>query len=445
MTTLPRLVLALALAIAPAAARAQDTALAHPLTLGDAARLAARRNSQAEEARDRADAATARITQRRSELLPQFSASAQESGSTINTNTFPFDLSRFGFDPNGTVIGPVNALDVRAQFAMSLVNIASYDRVSAAKSAAGASAADAANIGDLAGELAARTYVRLQRAEALVAARLADSVLADSLLGIARQQLKSGVGVAIDVTRARVQASTIRAQLIFQRADRDRSRLELQRVLNLPLETKVTLADSLEPPAGSAPLPSESAAVALAMRARADLRAAALQVDAAKTSVSAIKSERLPSLGVAANYGVIGQNGMSYLPTYNWGVAVSIPIFDGLRRESRIEEQKAGVREAVSHQSALVRQASIEVRSALVDLSAAAEQMEAARERLDLSQLEVTQARDRFVAGVAGNLDVIQASSNLNTARSQLVEALAAYQYSRVTLARAEGTITRLP
>jgi outer membrane protein TolC len=71
--------------------------------------------------------------------------------------------------------------------------------------------------------------------------------------------------------------------------------------------------------------------------------------------------------------------------------------------------------------------------------------MEAARERLDLSQLEVTQARDRFIAGVAGNLDVIQASSNLNTARSQLVEALAQYQNSRVTLARAEGTITRLP
>jgi outer membrane protein TolC len=237
----------------------------------------------------------------------------------------------------------------------------------------------------------------------------------------------------------------VRAQLIFQRADRDRSRLELLRVLNLPLESTVALADSLDPAAGTTPLPSESAAVALAMRARADLRAAALQVDAAKTSVSAIKSERIPSLGVAANYGVTGQNGLSYLPTYNWGVALSMPIFDGFRRESRIDEQKAVVNEALTHQSALVRQASIEVRTAMVDLTAAAEQMEAARERLDLSQLEVTQARDRFIAGVAGNLDVIQASSNLNTARSQLVEALAQYQNSRVTLARAEGTITRLP
>ena len=126
-------------------------------------------------------------------------------------------------------------------------------------------------------------------------------------------------------------------------------------------------------------------------------------------------------------------------------MALQVPIFDGLRREARIEEQKAAVREATSRQQALVLQTSIEVRGGLDDLAAAREQMAAAEERLELSQLEVTQARERFVAGISGNLDVIQASSNLNTARSQLIEALAAFQAARVQLARAEGTVTALP
>jgi outer membrane protein TolC len=278
-----------------------------------------------------------------------------------------------------------------------------------------------------------------------VTARLADSLLADSLLGIARDQLKSGVGVAIDVTRAKVQASTVRAQLIFQRADRDRSRLDLLRVLNLPTNTRLALADSLDRLPAPAELPSESAAVNIAMNSRADLRAAMMQLQASQTAVSAVKAERLPSLGVGASYGVIGKNGASYLPTYTWGVALQVPIFDGLRREARIEENTAAVREATSKEHALVLQTSIEVRGALDDLAAAREQMAAAEERLELSQLEVTQARERFVAGIAGNLDVIQASSNLNTARSQLVEALAAYQAARVQLARAEGTVTALP
>ena len=441
-----RTLAALLFALAAPAARAQDTTIARPLSLGDVARLAAKRNANAEEARDRADAAGARVTQRRSELLPQFSASAQEGGATFNTAAlFPPPFTFPGINPNGEVVGPLNTLDVRAHFEMSLVNVSSYKRVAAAKDQYGASSADAANTGDLAGELAARAYVRVQRAEALVQARLADSVLADSLLTIAKDQLQSGVGVAIDVTRARVQLSTVRAQLIFQRADRDRSRLELLRVLNLPLDTRLTLADSLDRLPAPAALPSESAAVAIAYRSRADLRAAVLQLQASESGVAAAQAERLPSLGAAASYGSIGKNGASYLPTYTWGLQISIPIFDGLRREGRIEEQKAQMREATSHQRAIVRQAAIEVRGALDDLAAAREQMVAAQERLELSQLEVQQARERFVAGVAGNLDVITASSNLNTARSQEVESLAAYQAARIALARAEGTVTLLP
>jgi outer membrane protein len=435
--------LALALALAPAA-RGQDSALAHPLTLGDAARVAARRNAQAEQARDRADAASARVTQRRADLLPQLSGVALESGHTINTATFGFTLPP-PIDPAGSLLGPVNTLDARARVALSLVDVAAFERVSSAGAAARASTADAKNLADLAGEAAARAYLRLQRAAALVVARRADSVLADSLLGIAQAQLQSGVGVAIDVTRAKAQASGVRAQLIFQRADRDRSRLEFLRVLNLPLDTRFTLADSLDQLPLLDAIPSESAAVAVALRSRADLSAAALELQAAQTGVSAVKAERLPSLAAAADFGTSGVNGASYLPTYFWGVQLSLPIFDGLRREGRIEEERAAVREARSRQRALLLQAAIDVRTALVDLAAAREQLGAARERLDLAQLEVRQARDRFVAGIAGNLDVIQASTNLNIARSEFVESLAAYQAARVELARAQGTVLALP
>jgi len=446
MSPLRPLLLSLALGAAALGApplRAQDSALAHPLTLGDAVRLAARLNAQAEQARDRADAAKARVTQRRSEILPQLDATAIEGGRTYNSATFGLPLP--GFDPNGQIIGPVNTFDARAHAALSLVNLASYERISAASDAYGASSADAANVGDAAGQLAGIAYLRLQRAIALVNARIADSLLADSLLAIARDQLASGVGVAIDVTRAQVQLSSVRAQLISQRADRDHSRLEFLRVVNLPLGTTFTLADSLEGLAPDQALPSESAAVATALRMRPDLRAAELQLQAARTTVKSVQMERVPSLGVAADYGWSALNGGSYLPTYTWGIQFSLPIFDGLRREARIEEDQAAVQEAMSRRQAIYQQASIEVRQALVDAIAAREQLVVARERLALSTLEVAQARERFMAGVAGNLDVIQASSNLNTSRSQLIEALANFQAARLAFARAEGVILSIP
>jgi outer membrane protein TolC len=93
----------------------------------------------------------------------------------------------------------------------------------------------------------------------------------------------------------------------------------------------------------------------------------------------------------------------------------------------------------------LQAQAAVEVRSALLDLRGAREQLAAARERLQLAELEVSQARDRFRAGVAGNADVVTASVGLTGARTAYVDALAAYQFARVALARAEGAVTQLP
>ncbi len=156
-------------------------------------------------------------------------------------------------------------------------------------------------------------------------------------------------------------------------------------------------------------------------------------------SSGAVRAERLPSLSAFGDYGSIGKNGGALLPTYNWGVQLSLPIFDGLRREGRAEEQTALRREIDVRRRDLREQASVEVRTALLDLASAREAVAAARERVQLAEQEVAQASERFRAGVAGNADVFTASLSLNGARTQVVDALAAYQAARIALARSQG------
>ncbi|HEU4643728.1 MAG TPA: TolC family protein [Gemmatimonadaceae bacterium] len=433
----------LTLAAAPAAARAQDTTLAHPLSLGDAARLAARQSASAQAARFRSEQAAARISQSRAALLPNFSVDAIESGHTINTATFGLELP--GMNPDGEIIGPVKTLDTRGRLSLSLLDLGALGRVKSARSAADASEADAVNVAEQSAALAAAAYLRTQRADAQLLARLADSVLADSLLGIARDQFRAGVGVALDVTRAEAQVASVRAQLIVARNERDRASLELQRALGLSLGTTVRLADSLSTLPISDTLPDEQAAIERAMRQRPDLRAADAQLQAAEQQASAIKAERLPSVGVFGDEGWLGTNSGNMLNTYTWGVQVSLPIFDGFRREGRIQEQEAVAREVDVRRRDLRQQAAIEVRGALLDLRSAREQVDAARERLRLAEQELKQAQDRFTAGVAGNADVITASLSLNASRNLVIDALTSYQSARVSLARAEGSVTTLP
>jgi outer membrane protein TolC len=389
------------------------------------------------------EAAQARVTQRRSDLLPNVSGLVAERRTTLNSAAaFPIELPMPGIDPRGSILGPLDVFDARARVTQSLYDPAARARVASARTSVEAATADVGQTADLAAAQAANAYLGVLRADAVYHARLQDSTLAAELVRIARDQLSAGTGVALDVTRARSQLTAARTQLIMARNERDRTRIDLARTLGLPL-VHLELVDSL----GTLPLDvatTEREALDRAYRGRSDLQAITLQAEAARQQVGAIRKEKLPTVGVMGDYGVSQRNGRSYLPTYDLGIMLSVPIFDGLRREGRVAEQEAAVRDLESRARDLRIQVEADVRNAVLDLASSTEAVAAARERLSLAEQEVAQSRERFQAGVSGNADVITASQTLNLARTQLVDALTSYQASRVALARAEGVISTL-
>jgi outer membrane protein len=444
-----RVAMAIALTSISASSSLSQTAPATPLTLGDAARLAARQSAAAQGARFRADEAEARVRERRADLLPNLSSYVQEAGRTFNTSTLGIDFPTPAgqkpiFDPQGQVEGPVNTLDVRGRVQQNLLDLGALGRVRAAKASARSSNADAEAVAEQAATVATSAYVRAMRADADLRSRRADTVLATELLGIAQSQLQAGTGVGLDVTRAQAQLAATRASFIASRTARDHAHLDLLRALSLPVGTEIVLADSLAESVTGEPLPDEATLVALAIRARPDLLAEEERVRAAEQGLSSIKAERLPTLGLVADDGIIGKNGAKLLNTYTWGLQVSLPIFDGFRREARVQEQRSVVKEAEVRRRDLELQAAADVRGALLDLAGAREQLDAARERLRFAEQELSQARERFNAGVAGNADVVNASLGLTSSRTLVNDALNAFQLARVSLARATGSVTSL-
>lgn len=424
-----------------------------PLSLGGAARLAAVQSANSEEARYRIDQARGRLRQSQSALLPSLSALGSQNQRTFNTASFGISFPSVPgqpplFDPNGSVAGPVNIYDFRARVASTLLDLSARERVRASRTLVRAGTFDAENQGQLAAASAAVTYVRVLQAESQLENRAADSVLAAELLTIARQQLLAGTGVALDVTRAQSQLAATRALLIAARNTRDRARLDLNRAVGVTLDETLALTDRLPAlPIDSVTLPDEATAERIATTRRADLRVAAEQAAAAQQAARAIRAERYPALQAFVDD---GNTGLGFtrgrlLNTYTYGVQVSWPIYNGGLRQGREQEQRAAAAELDVRARDLQTQTSVDVRGALLDLRSAREQVSAARERLQLAEQEVTQARDRFRAGVSGNADVITASQSLTGARTGFVDALTSYQNARVALARAQGTVVDLP
>jgi outer membrane protein TolC len=418
------------------------------LSLGDAARLAAAQTAGVQSAQARVDEAQARVRQSRSALLPQIDATPNWTSHTLNSASFGFNFPAVPgqpplLDPNGQIIGPVKIWDFRGNASQSLFDLSARERVKAAQSSVLAADADVATAAEQSATNAATIYVRALRNDAALQARLADSTVAADLLVIARDQLTAGVGVGLDVTRAQSQLAAARAQVISARNDRGRSRLDLLRALNLPLDTPLELTDSL----ASLPLPGatdEAAAVDVAVRTRPDIRAADAQLAVAQQQLAVIRASRLPTVGVFGNDGPTGLGFNHLLNTYTYGVQLTWPIFEGGRRSGQAQEQEAVARDIDVRRRDLRQQVAVDVRSAFLDIASAREQVDAARERQTLAELELQQARERFSAGVSGNADVVTALSSLNAARTGLIDALSAYQTARVSLARAEGTVSQL-
>ena len=180
-------------------------------------------------------------------------------------------------------------------------------------------------------------------------------------------------------------------------------------------------------------------AVARALGARRDYQSALTSVSAAELTRKAAQAERLPSLQFNGNYGIIGPTFADSHGTYTAAVSLNIPIFQGERVRGKILESDALLEQRRAQLEDLKGRIAFEVRTAFLDLNAAGEQVQVARSNVDLAQQQLTQARDRFTAGVTNNLEVIQAQEAVATANENYISSLYSYNSAKAALGRAVG------
>ena len=113
--------------------------------------------------------------------------------------------------------------------------------------------------------------------------------------------------------------------------------------------------------------------------------------------------------------------------------------FRGGKVHSDVLEAEAQLRQARSQLGDLRGRIDYEVRASLLDLNAAAEQVEVARSSVELAEEALAQSQDRFTAGVADNLEVVQAQESVAAAHESYIQSLYAHNLAKVELARAIG------
>jgi outer membrane protein TolC len=372
------------------------------------------------------------------EQLPDVSGRVSETRQKI-------DLAAFGFGgPGGpsfpgvpTVVGPFNVFDARVFVSQSVFDLGALNDARSESHMVEAARLTHRSARDFVIHVAGNAYVQALAASARADAARAQFETADVLYKQALDLREGGLVAGIDVLRSQVQRSTLQQRSTAAQNEFEKVKLGLARIVGLPLGQAFTLDPNL--PDFPQPDLTLDQAVDVASRTRPDYQAALERVKAAEAVRASVVGSNLPSARVSADVGEIGLTPTDARNTFTLVGSVSVPIFNGGRTHGRLLQADADLRDRRSEAEDLRASIYYEIRTAYLDLQATTEQLQVATTSRDLAAQQLTQARDRFAAGVASNIEVVQAQEAVALATEQFISAQYGYVLAKGALVRGVG------
>ncbi len=262
-------------------------------------------------------------------------------------------------------------------------------------------------------------------------------------LAITRKRVESGSATEFDALTTAVRVSQAQsAKIDLEHALKDQQ-VTLLRLTGMSWDAMVCLSGSFE----AEPL-REGLEMLLdsAKNRRPDLIAARDARDNAALQEQLASLDDAASLRVFASYGLT--NG--YEPNLEVvrgnlaaGIGVNVPIFNGFKRRGKEEEAAALVNAAERTVEDLTRNAEAEVRQGLSAVTSARDKIAMTELQTHQAESAVENARVRYESGTGTNLDLLDAETNVASARLQGLQARFQYVVARIGLEASTGAFAR--
>ena len=160
---------------------------------------------------------------------------------------------------------------------------------------------------------------------------------------------------------------------------------------------------------------------------------------AAPAHLAANSAQQLPAASFSGDFGDIGTTPGHSHGTFTATGQVSAPILQIAKTRGQEQVADAQYEQARAKLSDQIQQVNQDVRDSLLDIQSAAKLVESTHSNVDLANEALSEAQQRFHAGVSDNLPVSQAQSQTEQANDQYISALYQHNVAKLALARALG------
>jgi len=414
------------------------------LTLEDALARAVETSHRLAEVRARETAAQARVAIQESAARPTITAAA---GFTRTNHVIEFIVPG-PFGPQVLYPDVPNNYQSRLELRWPIYTGGRTDALErAARAEADAVGADVQ---------AAQGDLRLEVSRAYWAVVTASASLAVLEQGITRtqahvtevsQRYSAGLVPPNDVSSATAQDARARVLAIEARTQRDVSMAELARLIGVApdqlIEPTANLARATttltDQPLAIGPL------VESALETRQERRALQQRVAAANAQRAAAAAGRLPTIQVLGGADYARPNPKifpredRFQNSWDAGVGISWPLFDGGRTAAEVAQAAAMTRAASERLADFDSQLSVEVRQRVLEIESAVAAVTAANSGVTAAADARRVVGERYQAGVIAEIDVLDTEYALLQAQLDLTRAQAAVRLAEAHLTRALG------
>jgi outer membrane protein TolC len=365
-------------------------------------------------------------------LLPTVTGDASIEVEQINLAAFGLKFP--GLKP---IIGPFQVEDFRVFLTQSLFNLTNFENYLASRHNFKSAQLTAADARDMVVLTVGNAYLLCIADSARIDAANAELATSKVSLDQATDSHDAGISPRLDVLRAQVDYQNEQQTLISANNQLAKDKLALARVIGLPLDQQIRLTDT--EPYKAFDNVDPAAAFAQALKNRKDLAAQNEQAAAARNQRTAAFADQLPTAKFSGDFGDIGETVTHSHDTFTATGKIEAPILQIARTRGEEDVAEANYLQASDKLADQIQQVNADIRDAILDIQSAAKLVDAAKSNLDLANEELSEAQQRFHAGVADNLPVSQAQSQTEQANNQYIAALYQHNTAKLALARALG------
>ncbi|MDE7409223.1 MAG: TolC family protein [Muribaculaceae bacterium] len=273
----------------------------------------------------------------------------------------------------------------------------------------------------------------------------------DTLYSQTQTAVDAGMAMENDLLRINAKRSELQYQKKKAENGAELCRQALCNVIGADYETSIEPTDTLPECVAPSSLDYD-------ITARPEYKLMQLNVDVARQQVNMVRGDFLPTVGLSLGYsyyGNIKMKGMAdlgdgnyypYTQEYRDGIAsgvlsVSIPLFHWGEGIKKVRKAKLSVDNAMLDLNRNTDLLDLEVRQAATNLEDGWNMISSARLALELATENLRVMHNRYDEAVSPLTDLLDAQTQWQQARSNMIEAATQYQIYRTAWLRATGRL----